>query len=165
PTAFDGDSSKGRAFIRQCWLHMQGKPEDFRTDNDKILFILSWMKLGAAAIWAGNVTQQFMDGDDPYPSLADFEADFARNFILTNKAGDAANKLDALEQGSRSVDDYITDFLSYSKQSGYGDVELQRKFKRGLNTSLLDSVYRLPSLPADLQELMAEASHLEQQWR
>ena len=165
PEPFGGDRNKGRQFYQQCWVYMRARPTDFPTDEDRMLFILSWMKTGPAAVWAGTITQKLMEGRTPFASFSDFIAEFKSRFTLTDEAGNAANRLETLEQGARAVDDYATEFLALSDLSGYGEVELQRKFKRGLNPGLLDKVYNLPQPPADLSGLISEASRLEQQWR
>ncbi|EJD41318.1 hypothetical protein AURDEDRAFT_127216 [Auricularia subglabra TFB-10046 SS5] len=123
------------------------------------------MKSGTAATWASTVTQAMLDNKSSYSAFPDFLSDFALNFVLSDKKGDAANQIDGMEQGSRSIEDFITDFDSYTTLSGYSDYELQRKFKKGLNSRLLDQIYALDSAPLTMDALKKEALCLEQQWR
>ena len=56
PAPFDGTRSKGKAFLRQAYLYMRSRPNDYPDDGHKVLCILSYMTSGSAATWAGQVT-------------------------------------------------------------------------------------------------------------
>ncbi|EJD47387.1 hypothetical protein AURDEDRAFT_62339, partial [Auricularia subglabra TFB-10046 SS5] len=107
PDSFDGNRANGRRFLRQCWLYIESRPRQFPDARARILFVLSYMKSGAAATWAGTVTQALMDNKSSYSAFADFLSDFALNFVLSDEKGDAANRIDGMEQGSHSIEDFI----------------------------------------------------------
>ena len=48
PKTFDGDRSKGRAFLTSCQLYFTLRKSEFQDDEEKIQWILSYMKSGRA---------------------------------------------------------------------------------------------------------------------
>jgi len=165
PDAFDGDRAKGQLFKEQCWLYVSDRPQEFPTDMSRIRFMLSYMKAGSASMWASNVTRELMSGRNVHPTFAAFEAEFDRHFVVADPAADAANKLDKIQQGSRPVEDFYSEFGRYANLSGYGPVELARKFKAGLRSATLEALYTLDPVPDTWTALGDAAMRKEQQWR
>lgn len=52
PSEFDGDRSKGRAFLNSCLLYLSFCSKDFPDDQARILWMLSFLKSGRAAVFA-----------------------------------------------------------------------------------------------------------------
>ena len=77
PPPFDGDRSKGKAFVNACGLFMRLQPHLFPNDEVKISWIMSYMASGRAArfrdAWLKVVNTK--DAQNPFPT---FEA-FATN--------------------------------------------------------------------------------------
>ena len=55
PTEFDGERSRGQAFLNSVQTYMHLCPNSFRSDQVKITWTLSYMKSGRAAKWAARV--------------------------------------------------------------------------------------------------------------
>ena len=53
PNEFDGDRSKGPAFLRSCQTYVRLCPNSFSDDQTKIIWSLSYMKAGRAANTVG----------------------------------------------------------------------------------------------------------------
>ena len=51
PTEFDGDHSKGIAFLNSCQTYIRLCPEDFVDEQTKIIWAMSYMKSGRAQKW------------------------------------------------------------------------------------------------------------------
>ena len=52
PTEFDGERSRGQAFLNSVQTYMRLCPDPFHSDQVKITWTLSYMKSGRAAKWA-----------------------------------------------------------------------------------------------------------------
>src|SRR6202795_4915332 len=52
PKTFDSDRSKGRAFLTSCQLYFTLRKSEFQDDEEKIRWILSYMKSGRTAVFA-----------------------------------------------------------------------------------------------------------------
>jgi len=145
PNEFDGDRSKGQAFLRSCQTYVLLCPESFSDDHTKIIWALSYMKSGRAAKWAARVfkweeenagAHKFLDWDD-------FKSEFRKEFCPANSDAAAINKLEstAYYQKARSVDDYLDEFLDLIAESGYEDPRtLVVKFRRGLDPQIQNVV-------------------------
>ena len=55
PNEFDGDRTKGMAFLRSCQTYFRLCPDSFSDDQMKILWALSYMKSGRAAKWTARI--------------------------------------------------------------------------------------------------------------
>ena len=54
PNEFDGDCTRGQAFLCSCQTYMLLCPDSFSNDQTKIIWGLLYMKSGRAAKWAAN---------------------------------------------------------------------------------------------------------------
>ena len=55
PTEFDGERSRGQAFLNSVQTYMWICPDSFHSDQIKITWTLSYMKSGRAAKWAAQI--------------------------------------------------------------------------------------------------------------
>jgi hypothetical protein len=73
PSEFDGDWGKGCAFLNSCLLYLCACRVDFADDQTKILWVLSFMKSGRAAVFAAGVfAKEAHQGQPAYPDWASF---------------------------------------------------------------------------------------------
>ena len=145
PNEFDGDRSKGQAFLRSCQTYTLLCPESFSDDHTKIIWALSYMKSGRAAKWAARVFKWEEDnvGVHKFLDWDDFKLEFRKEFCPANSDAAAINKLEstAYYQKARSVDDYLDEFLDLIAESGYEDPRtLVVKFRRGLDPQIQNVV-------------------------
>lgn len=156
PTAFDGSRAKGKAFLRQAYLYIRSRPDDYPNDGMKILCVLSYMTTGSAATWAGQVTDKLIDSETkgtpaPYTSYVDFVNDFSTRFTTLNEREEACNALDVIKQATRSADDYNAEFNEHAPYTGHGDSTLVRLYKKGLTQALLHKIYAMEKVPETLE--------------
>ena len=52
PADFDGDRSKGKAFLTSCRTYIRLAPDMFDSDAQKVIWAMSYMKSGRAGHWA-----------------------------------------------------------------------------------------------------------------
>jgi hypothetical protein len=156
PSEFDGDRSKGPAFLRSCQTYILLCPGSFADDQTKILWALSYMKSGRAAKWAARIFKweeenvgyvKFLDWDN-------FRSEFRKEFCPANSDAAAINKLESTTyyQRSRSVDDYLDEFLDLIAEAGYTDPKtLVVKFRRGLDPQIQNVVATMANgRPSDI---------------
>ena len=55
PTEFDGDCSKGIAFLNSCQTYIRLCPKDFADEQTKIIWAMSYMKSGRAQKWTARI--------------------------------------------------------------------------------------------------------------
>jgi hypothetical protein len=55
PKDFDGDCVKGQAFLNLCWLYISLCKDQFKDEQAKIHWALSFMNSGRAALYANSI--------------------------------------------------------------------------------------------------------------
>lgn len=164
PDVFDGTISKADTFISQLQLYFHGKR--VYDNSDRIVTALSYMKGGTAGPWA-KLKVKWLETLDPGATL-DWDAfvqDFRRTFGDPNPGGTARHKISQLKQGNHTADEYVASFRELKDETGYNDVALVEKFKKGLDQNLVDRIYHLPEMPQNLEEWISWAIKLDRQNR
>ena len=147
PNEFNGDRSKGRAFINSCELYIRLAPQQFADEAMMVHWALTFMKSGRAALFAQRVLRsEERFGVPRYLDWKSFRAAFAAEFCPKNETQLALAKLEtsAYHQGRRSVDEYVDDFKELIDQAGYSEgLAIVVKFRRGLQREIQDQIAHL----------------------
>src|SRR5258706_15307183 len=130
-----------------------------------MLFILSYMKGGAAGTWVMHKIQQVLNPSRTPMTMDEFEAEVDLVFVDPNQEVTAQQKLSMLWQGTNSVDELIQQFEVHGPMLRLGDIGLVHHFKQVLNSHLRESIYQLHLMPRTWAEWKCEASILDNQWR
>lgn len=120
PNDFSGEKKDYRAFKRQIKLFVSVNHADFKTDYDKVLFILSLMKGKFAVDWAANFIDQH---NLPLVDYTFFEHVLDTTFVDPNKQKNAQQKLETLYQGNWTAEEYFLQFEQYRMQAGFDFME------------------------------------------
>ena len=101
PSDFDGDRSKGRAFLNSCELYALCL-SDFANDHSCVLWTLSFMKTGRANSFIEQTLQCEVRRGPQYTSYAAFQTVFIEKFCPANEAWRAIMHLEShkYHQGS-----------------------------------------------------------------
>src|SRR5258707_11977825 len=129
-----------------------------------MLFILSYMKGGAAGTWVTHKIQQVLNPSGMPMTMDEFEAEVDLMFMDPNQEATARQKLSTLQQGANSIDKLIQQFKVHRPTSRLGDVRLVHHFEQALNSHLRESIYQLHPMPRTWVEWKSEASILDNQW-
>ena len=152
PPDFDGDRSKGMAFLNACQTYIRLCPKEFADEQTKIIWAMSYMKSGRAEKWTARIfrwellpenagSSKFLDWDD-------FRDEFRKEFTPAHADAFAINRLEssAYYQKNRSLDEYLDEFQDLITESGYTDPKtIVVKFRRGLNSQIQNSVATMAS--------------------
>ena len=140
PESFDGDRSKGRAFITSCLLYFSLRQSEFTSDQDQIKWVLSYMKSGRAALFAQRTMRaETLLNRPAYASFEAFLQTLEEEFTPEDEATHALVKLTSDEyfQGSKTVDTYIDEFRELVDEAGLFDqAAMVMYFRRGLNPAI-----------------------------
>jgi hypothetical protein len=144
PSDYDGDRAKGRDFLKSCTLYIRLCHADFVDDQAKILWVLSYMKTDRASDFA-NEALEYSDttGRDLYKDWAAFYVALVENFLPPCEASIAVLRLesDRYYQGKRTVQEYLDEFKTLVRRSGYEEeIGIVLKFRRGLNREIHDKI-------------------------
>lgn len=85
--------------------------DNFRTNKEKVLLILSYMKGGLAIQWAKNKYYNIMEGGFVLTALAEFEARLQASFSNPNKKRNAQHQLSTTHQGlNKTMEEFFQKF-------------------------------------------------------
>uniref|UniRef100_A0A674NB00 CCHC-type domain-containing protein n=1 Tax=Takifugu rubripes TaxID=31033 RepID=A0A674NB00_TAKRU len=138
PRVFGGDFDLGKGFLHQCELLFRHQPSRFVSDEAKVGFITSLLA-DKALSWA-------IAAVDLDPCLSSdysaFRREFKAVFEHPTYGEDAASRLLALQQGSRSVAEYTLEFRILAAESRWGETALRSAYRRGLSEAIKDLIER-----------------------
>jgi hypothetical protein len=144
PDNFDGDRSKGCAFLTSCELYLSLTGADYPNEQARIHWALLFFKPGHAATFAERIVRQEMrTGVMAFADWMDFTLEFMSTFCPGNEATSVLMclKSDRYFQGQRNVEAYIDKFRDLVDMSGYTDpITIVLKFCQGLNAMMQDKI-------------------------
>jgi len=171
---FDGDHTKGMAFLNSCQVYICLCLNSFMDKQAKIVWAMSYMKAGWAAKWSTCVFwweeqlenvgyHKFIDGED-------FQDEFKREVCPVYADSAAINRLESTAnfQKSCSVDEYLDEFQDLFMEAGYSDPKaIVVKFHWGLDTQIQNAIATMPSgHPSDMvpMDWYTAARTIDQNW-
>jgi hypothetical protein len=152
PEKFDGTRSKFRGFINQVQLITMLQPERYPTEESKV-GLVGTLLTGSALSWFAVHFEQRS------PILTNFEtfiAALTEAFGEHDKARVALNKIYALQQGSRSVSVYASEYRQLAAGINWDEQALMDQFYRGLRDDVKDLLLNFPD-PCTLDEAIRQA--------
>ncbi|KAG0611152.1 hypothetical protein M758_7G119800 [Ceratodon purpureus] len=124
PEKFDGTRSKFRGFIDQVQLITMLQPERYPTEESKV-GLVGILLTGSALSWFA------VDFEQRSPILTNFEtfiAALTEAFGEHDKARVTLNKIYALQQGSRSVSVYASEYIQLAADINWDKKALMDQF-------------------------------------
>ena len=137
PNQYDGNHSKGQAFLTSCQTYICLCPDSFPEEHIKITWALSYMKSRWAAKWAEWIFQweEKHRGYSKFLNWEEFHKEFQKDFCPAHSNIAAINKLESTSyyQKSWSIDNYLDEFIELVAEAGYTDSKTTIvKFWKGL---------------------------------
>ena len=143
PESFDGYPGNFRKFKRQYRLYLCANKESYSRDEEKIMFILSYMKGGSAELWAGSYIDQAVLQKD-WGNWDEFVAQLDHNFTDRNETCRAMEKLENHKQGRDSASVYFLWTEQLALLAGINLLDnphMILRCERGLEDDLVDRIY------------------------
>jgi Retrotransposon gag protein/Zinc knuckle len=178
PDMFDGERTKCESFLHQLTLVFRGDPVNYKDEEARIILALSLMRSKTAGPWAERKLEQHEEyakwskssDVDNEPNKAfygwiDFVQQFKDQFGDPDPQLTAQIGLEGIVQGSRTCDEYATEFETYRSKTGFNDEAAIRLYKRGLPRPLLEKVYNICPLPDTMKGWIRETTLIDRQYR
>ena len=108
PPDFDGDCSKGMAFLNSCQIYTHLCPKEFDDEQTKILWAMSCMNLkyGHVQRWTAWIFHwEHLPENSGYPRFLDwddFHAEFCKEFTPAHANSLAVNRLESMAYFQKS---------------------------------------------------------------
>jgi hypothetical protein len=145
PDTFDGtDSSKLDEWITQVTLYFTANPSVFESDEDKVIFAMSYL-CGQALAWFQPDLLGGLSEDEPEPAWASDFVAFIHKLVVNlsphDPVGDAESKLELLQmQDSEHITEFLVKFNLKAGRTGWGDAALWYYFYKSLPDRIKDGM-------------------------
>lgn len=173
PTPFNGDRKKTETFIQECRVYLRINRGVYTTDEDKIIFILSFMNDKEALRWKQTYLRAILtpDGDMTFPGIETFIQMLQGYFQPTNMGQEATHQLNLLKQGKRNAEEVLTEFRLLCSQAGYSaetptdHLHLIERVQRVLNASLIKKIRLMEKPPTTIEGWIEKAILFDTMYR
>ena len=151
PAIFNGEAGRVGGFITACRLYLRMKMRE-RIVEEQVQWILSYVQGGSADVWKENVMEELESGEVEYKSVEDFLTSLKREFRGGEEESVKAAELRKLEQGGRTMEEFVQEFKRAARESRYKGRLLVEEFKRGMNGGIRRKLMEAENLLASIEQ-------------
>ena len=164
PAIFSGEAGKVGGFVNVCKLYIRMKMGG-ATVVEQVYWILSHVQGGSADIWKENVMEELEAGEVEYEIAEEFLISLKKEFGEEEEEAVKAVELRKLEQGERTMEEFMQEFKQAVRGSKYKGKPLVEEFKRGMNGGIRRKLMEVENPPASIKQWYKRAMALDRNWR
>jgi len=164
PAIFNEEAGKVGGFITACRLFLRMKMRG-ATVEEQVQWVLSYVQGGSADIWKENVMEEMEAGEVEYESAEEFLTCLRKEFGGGEEESVKAAELRRMEQGGKTMEEYVQEFKRTARGSGYEGRPLVKEFKRGMNGGIRRKLMEAENPPASIEQWYRRATALDRNWR
>lgn len=160
PEPYSGEPDRHGAFLLKCSLAFTHSPRTFSSDAARLAYLIARLQ-GTALQWAeAYLTVHPL----PTCSFDDFLAEFKKTFAHPVSEDRAEEKLLRLQQGDRSVAEFVIAFRTAAAVANWPDHALKGVFRRALNDDLKDQLASRDD-PKSFEDLVSLSLRIDNRMR
>jgi len=164
PQIFDETPSKVSGFVGACRIYIKTRLREVSVEA-QINWVLFFVQGGSADIWKENVLEELETGEIEFESIGEFLAEIKREFGGGDEESVKVAELKKIEQGERTMEEFVQDFKRTARGSGYEGRPLVEEFKRGINGGIRRKLMEAENPPASIEQWYRRATALDRNWR
>ena len=116
-------------------------------------------------MWKENMMDELESGEVEYKLVEDFLTSLKKEFGGGKEESVKAAELRKLEQGGRTIEEFVQEFKRVARGSGYEGRSLVEEFKRGMNGGIRRKLMEAENPPASIEQWYRRATALDRNWR
>ena len=151
PAIFNGEAGRIGGFITACRLYSKMKLRG-NTVEEQIQWVLTYVQGGSADVWKENVMEELEAGEVEYESVEEFFTVLKREFGAGEEELVKAAELRKMEQGGRTMEEFVQEFKRAARGSGYEGRPLIEEFKRGINGGIRRKLMEAENPPTSIEQ-------------
>ena len=118
PAIFSGEAEKVGGFIMACRLYLRMKMRE-ATVEEQVQWVLSYVQGGSVDMWKENVMEELEVGEIEYETVEEFLISLKKEFGGGEEELVKAAELRKLEQGGKTMEEFVQEFKRAARRSGY----------------------------------------------
>ena len=151
PAIFNGEAGKVGGFVTACRLYLKMKMREAMVE-EQVFWILSHVQGGLADVWKENVMEELEVEEMEYETAEKFLTVLKKKFGGREEETVKVEKLRKLEQGEKTMEEFIQEFKRAVRGSGYEGRPLVEEFKREINRRIRKKLMKVENLPAFIKQ-------------
>ena len=120
---------------------------------------------GSVNIWKENIMEELEIGEIEYEIVEEFLTALKKEFGRGEEELVKAVELRRLEQGERTMEEFVQEFKKAARGSGYEKRPLIEEIKRGMNREIRRKLIEVENPPAFIEQWYRRATALDKNWR
>jgi len=164
PAIFNREAGKVGGFVITCRLYIRMKMRE-ATVEKQVQSILLCVQGGLADIWKENMMEELEAGEIEYEMVEEFLTVLKREFGRGEEELVKAAELRKLEQGGRTMEEFVQEFKRAVRGSRYKGRPLVEEFERGMNEGIRRKLMEAENQLASIEQWYKRATALDRNWR
>ena len=103
-------------------------------------------------MWKENVMEELESGEVEYESVEEFLTSLRKEFGGGEEESVKAAELRRIEQGGKTMEEYVQEFKRTARGSGYEGRPLVEEFKRGMNGGIRRKLMEVENPPTSIEQ-------------
>ena len=164
PAIFNGEAGRVGGFIVACRLYIKMRLRG-NTVEEQIQWVLTYVQGGSVDVWKENIMEELEAGEVEYELVEEFFTILRKEFGGGEEESVKAVELRKLEQGGKTMEEFVQEFKRAARGSGYEGRLLVEEFKRGMNGGIRRKLMEAENPPTSIEQWYRRATALDRNWR
>ena len=164
PAIFSREAGRVGGFITACRLYIKMRLRG-NTVEEQVQWVLTYVQGGSADVWKENIMEELESGEVEYESVEEFLTTLKKEFGGGEEESVKAAELRKLEQGGKTMEEFVQEFKRAARGSGYEGRPLVEEFKRGMNGGIRRKLMEAENPPTSIENWYRRATALDRNWR
>ena len=116
-------------------------------------------------MWKENIMEELESGETEYETAEEFFTSLRKEFGGEEEESVKAAELRRMEQGGKTMEEYVQEFKRAARGSRYEGRLLIEEFKRGINGGIQRKLMESENPPTSIEQWYRRATALDRNWR
>ena len=164
PAIFIGEAGRVGEFITACRLYIKMKLRG-NTVEEQVQWVLTYVQGGSVDVWKENIMEELEGGEVEYEPVEEFFTTLRKEFGGGEEESVKAVELRRMEQGGKTMEEYVQEFKRAARGSGYEGRPLVEEFKRGKSEGIRRKLMESENPLTSIEQWYRRATALDRNWR